>query len=169
MVIETSPSDRMQVRSLGELQHPASCMICGNGNCDDGYLDLGVFFDYEGTMYLCMTCARQAGETIGLYTPEEVKQIISHGEELATKVAELTSELEDARPAIDYLRRFTDTSAHAYGIALDPTVQVGEPEPERSLKLVGTSDSGESESEESTKSRESKPSSGTKPRNITFE
>lgn len=103
MVIENDPSARMQVRSMGELMHPASCSVCGSGNCEKGYLDLGVFYDYEGQVYLCMICATQAGETIGLYTPDEVKQNVDLINELAAENAKLKEELNDYRPIIDKL------------------------------------------------------------------
>jgi hypothetical protein len=93
--IENDPSARMQVRRMGELGHPAACCVCGNGTCDLGYLDLGVYFDYEGTMYLCMTCAYQAGETVGLYTPEEIKITQQLAESLGAENDALKLELHN--------------------------------------------------------------------------
>lgn len=85
------------MRSMGELLHPAQCMVCGNGTCEQGYLDLGVFFDFEGTMYLCFTCITQAGETAGMYTPEEMQLAESIGEKALGEVSALTSEVESLR------------------------------------------------------------------------
>ena len=91
------PSARMHVLSRGLLQFPAQCMVCGNGSHDDGYLDIGVFFDYEGQCYLCMTCAYQAGETVGLFTPAEVKHTQDIAEKLAEENEALKKELDDAK------------------------------------------------------------------------
>lgn len=105
MVIENDPSARMQLRSRGELVHPGQCMVCGNGTCDEGYIDLGVFFDYEGTMYLCKTCCYQAGETFGMFTPDEVKSQQELIERLTTENASLTEELENVAPIVTIYQR----------------------------------------------------------------
>ncbi len=69
--------------------HPASCMVCGSGNCEEGYVNLGVFYEYEGTMYLCFNCLVQAAEIIGCLTPAEAK--VNH--ELATDATSKNVEL----------------------------------------------------------------------------
>lgn len=105
MVIENDPSARMQIRSRGELVHPGRCMVCGSGNCDEGYIDLGVYFDYEGTMYLCKTCCYQAGETFGMFTPDEVKSQQELIERLTTENKTLTEELENVAPIVTIYQR----------------------------------------------------------------
>lgn len=101
MTIENDPSARIQVRSRGELRHPGSCCICGNGTCDDGYVDLGVFYDYEGTMYICMTCVFQIVAAVGCFTPEEVKMLNEQASEYARKFDESQTELAHAQHHID--------------------------------------------------------------------
>lgn len=113
MVIENDPSARMQLRTRGELVHPGRCMVCGNGNCDEGYLDLGVFFDYEGTMYLCFLCCTQAGETIGMFTPEEVKSQQELIEKLTIQNAQQGDELDHARPIVSIFTNALDDLANS--------------------------------------------------------
>lgn len=119
MAIENDPSARMQVLSRGELNLPGSCYVCGNGTCEEGYLDFNTFIDYHGNFYLCMTCAVQAAETIGCFTPEQVALMNELGEKAAERVKELEQELENARPILDAFE-------HAMRLA-SPTLHLGTP------------------------------------------
>lgn len=103
MAIENDPSARMQLRTRGELQHPGSCMVCGSGVCDLGYVDLGVFYDYEGTMYLCHACVTQAAEIIGMFTPEQVESQRQLLDDLTSQNAQYKDELDRVRPVISAL------------------------------------------------------------------
>ena len=148
-MIENDPSARMQVRSMGELMHPASCCVCGNGTCDDGYLDLGVYYDYEGQMYLCMTCATQAGETIGMFTPEEFKIAQTAVNTLQAEKDKLLQELDYARPLVSAV---LDAVSGFSGLSSDSTEDASpsaEPEFEDSDKSPKPAISGEPISEES--------------------
>ena len=150
MVIENDPSARMQVRSKGELVHPGRCMVCGNGNCDSGYLDLGVFFDYEGTMYLCMSCCTQAGETIGMFTPDEVKSQQELIEKLTHENVQQKEELDYARPIIGSLRSSIPYLLGSAGPASDVTdFVVQRSEDGATVSVVEVEGSGETNSEES--------------------
>ena len=68
-------SARMQLRNMGELGHPAACAVCGNGTCDEGYVDIGVYYEYEGMMYLCIPCLTEAAETGGMLSIEQVREL----------------------------------------------------------------------------------------------
>lgn len=133
--------------------HPGSCMVCGSGNCDDGYLDLGVFYDYEGTCYLCMTCAYQAGETVGLYTPDEVASQLSLIEELRVQNAELTKELDRVGPfvsAAEQFMRTTGTDLVAVDLGSRKAANEGKQYDQYDSSAVTEhADSGEPESKES--------------------
>lgn len=100
MAIENDPSSRMQIRSMGQLQQPGSCYVCGNGTCELGFLDFGTFVDYHGSFYLCMLCARQAAETIGYFSPDEVSSSVGDKEELLAANRDLTAKLEEAHEHI---------------------------------------------------------------------
>lgn len=86
-----SPSDRMQVRNIGELMHPGACCVCGSGTCQQGYIDIGVYYDYEGQMYLCMTCLTEAAETAGMLSLEESEHLIEQNKQLAAELTDLTA------------------------------------------------------------------------------
>ena len=92
----TTASDRVQVRSQGELMHPGACSLCGSGNCDDGYLDVGIWYEYEGQQYYCMNCVLQIIAVAGGLAPEIAEHLEETNRGLATKVAALTQELEEA-------------------------------------------------------------------------
>lgn len=119
MAIENDPSARMQVLSRGELNLPGTCYVCGNGTCEEGYLDFNTFIDYHGNFYLCMTCAVQAAETIGCFTPEQVALMNELGEKAAEKVKVLEQELANARPILDAFE-------HAMRLA-SPSLNLGDP------------------------------------------
>lgn len=130
MTIENDPSARMQLRSRGELRHPGACCICGNGTNDDGYVDLGVFFDYEGTMYLDMTCALQIATLIGCVSPEEIKIFEKKVEELAKKNDELRKDLDNAQHHVDTANALLRSSLLPSSDSSDTSVEVSEAEPE---------------------------------------
>lgn len=94
--------ERMQLRNPGELMHPGSCCVCGSGNNEEGYLDIGVYYDYEGQVYLCMTCVEQAAVTVGLLNRGEAKHLQETNERLAEQHASLTSELEKANERLSH-------------------------------------------------------------------
>lgn len=94
-------SDRMQVVGLGDLLHPGACALCGNGTCVDGYVNTSIFYDYEGTVYLCMRCVEQLCTVVGALLPEEAVQLRIHTEQIAAKCAELEAENNDLRNRVD--------------------------------------------------------------------
>lgn len=179
MAIENDPSARMQLRTRGELMHPGTCMCCGSGVCDEGYLDLGVFFDYEGTMYLCHTCTTQAGETIGMFTPDQVNSQLSLLEQLTQENAKYKEELDRVRPVIDSIANLQLTVVPGPASISDfvreesePVPAVTEPESVSSnndgVKSSDGSDSGESEPEKPVKVTKRAGTSRTTTRDVTF-
>lgn len=98
------PSARMQVRGIGDLMHPGACAVCGNGNNTNGYVDIGVYYEYEGQVYLCMLCAEEFVATIGgatadelLVTAELTSRSLEENEQLKSEVEKLNGELEQYR------------------------------------------------------------------------
>lgn len=92
---ETTPSDRAQLRSIGELMHPGSCALCGSGNCDDGYVDLGIYYDYEGQMYLCRYCTEQVAAVMGCLSADESAFLQATNVDLAAQLTALKAQLEE--------------------------------------------------------------------------
>lgn len=162
MAIENDPSARMQVRSRGQLVAPASCMVCGNATCDEGYLDLNVFIDFHGTCYLCMNCIIQAGETVGMYTVEQVGHFTAQIESLLESKEALTSELANAQSYID---NFNSLLASKFSSGNLPASG----SPEDLLETPERASVGESEPEESVTLTHASGTSGTKLRDITFD
>lgn len=91
-----NPSDAIRLLGMGELPMPSKCMICGSGTCEDGYVDLGVYYDYEGEMLMCVLCIYKVSETAGCRPPSVVAQIEELQRELATENAALKEQLSDA-------------------------------------------------------------------------
>lgn len=121
MAIENDPSARMQFAGMGELVHPGSCMVCGSGNCEEGYVRLGVYFEYEGEMYLCRTCLVQASELIGCVTPEEAVLIHKNAAEYKDLWENADAELEKANERLAaYDRVLATIDPIIYGTGSDP-------------------------------------------------
>lgn len=115
----------MQLRNTGELMHPGCCAVCGNGTCEFGYVDLGVYYDYEGQVYLCMTCIdKDLTEVAGLLSKGEVELLQHEANELAKSNKQLTEQLEKANERLNhYDSLFVDRfSSHPF-IASDSTEQ----------------------------------------------
>lgn len=93
---EHSPSDRVQVVGLGDLLPPGSCIVCGSGNYEGGYVDFNVFLEMEGKLYICGTCMVQGAELIGMLTAGEAQFLQEQNSEIAKQLTALTSELDKA-------------------------------------------------------------------------
>lgn len=151
-----TPSDRVQLVGLGELLPPGYCMICKNGNCEEGYAKLDVFYDYEGEQYLCRLCVIQVAELFGCLTPEEAQHLQEQANKLASDYITAVSENEVLN---ERLRVFNDALA---GVA--PTAarmlsgtsgdEVKQSEPDATTVDAGTTETsggGKSDPEESVK------------------
>jgi len=162
MVLENNPSARMQIRSRGQLVAPACCCVCGNATCEEGYLDLGAFVDFHGTLYLCLLCLTQGAETAGMFTPAEVKHLQDQIAALLAEKETLTSELTDAQSYIANFDRLLRTAlAPSDGTSADSGKSVPD--------ATDGPEDRESESKEPTTFFDSQPVSGPQLSNLTFE
>lgn len=148
-------SDRMQVLGRGDLRPPGTCLHCGSGNCDEGYVTLDTFVDMHGECYICITCTRQLCELIGALLPEEATALQHDKLEVDLKLAQATEELKVANERVTV---FTDAIRVAGGSALvnalssmasDAEPQAVEPSESAEPAPVSDADAGESEPEES--------------------
>lgn len=89
-VIE-NPSGRMHLKGIGDLLFPGTCCVCGNGTYEHGYVQLGVYYEYEGEMYLCLTCLTEAAEIGGMLSLEQGVVL----KDLAIKVSEQNKALRE--------------------------------------------------------------------------
>lgn len=149
MALENDPSAKMQIKSLGELQLPGTCMECGNGNFDGDYLDLGVFFDYEGHMAMCKTCVVQAGETVGMFTAEEHLKLLKDFNDLLVAHNDKEQELDNVRNELNAALTLLGASSDGYGLnrpdSVEPLAKSA-----TSDAIAEGADSGEPEVTEST-------------------
>lgn len=79
-----NPSGRMHFLGVGDLLFPGGCCVCGNGLNPEGFVSIGVYYEGEGQMYLCLTCLTEAAETGGLLSLEQSRVLV----DLSTKVSE---------------------------------------------------------------------------------
>jgi len=156
-MFDHTPSDKFQLRGLGDLPSPANCYGCGSGTNEQGYVDLGVFVDYHGQMLLCYTCVCQVAEVIGCLVPLEVLEMKSQHERLARENKDLKAMLEDKNDelaTVNGVLAFLESRATSVndvpssevseGARVSaPGSEGGESEPEESITESGHGDFGE--------------------------
>lgn len=144
---EVNPSDRVQVRGRGELMHPGACALCGSGNCDDGYIDVGVYYEYEGQVYFCKTCMDEIIGVAGGLPSEEAEFLKAVAEEASLKLKAVEADNERLRTRLDHFDAlFPDVTSHK---SPDVTSTESESEEPVTVLATGVSDSGESAPSES--------------------
>lgn len=167
MIPENDPSARMQIRSIGELQLPGSCYVCGNGNCDEGYVDFGTFVDYHGSFYMCLICAKQLAELLGYFSPDEVQTTQALLSTYVTENESLKKELDNARPVLDSLTSFMRSTVQSGGIIGPDTAESMDESRPFSEDAIEGSEAADSDSIESVDSAGRSDTSRTTKRNFT--
>lgn len=154
---EIDPSRKIQPRSRGDLRHPGACACCGGSDPDRTYVDFGIYYDYEGTVYICDICYRESVQVMGFFTPEEVEQQLSQLNSLLDENAALKKELDNARPILAAIASLSipviDSSGDSDSVSNSDAPEDAE----------GT-EAGEPEITEHADSEGRSDSSGTKPR-----
>ena len=105
--MEYNPSGRVQRIGSGDLLPPGTCILCGTGFCDDGFIDFGVNLEWFGQIYFCATCALEIGGSVGAYSSAEVNHInglfnvaVEERNALKERLDNAESELHTLRGAI---------------------------------------------------------------------
>lgn len=122
-MFEQGSSDKVRFLALGELPPPGSCLICGSGVREEGYVDLGFYMDYVGEALVCFTCVIQIGEVIGMMHPAEVGTLKQLSANMAEIITGLKSELavsNERLAAYDLtFRHFVDSHATEFDDSSD--------------------------------------------------
>lgn len=104
---EVDPSRRIIARTRGELQHPGSCAICGGSDPDRTFVDIGVYYDYEGNVYICHLCFDEAAvKVMGYFTREEHLQLLAQNNILIEQNQKLQAELDSYGSLNEVLGQF---------------------------------------------------------------
>lgn len=170
---ENTPSDRVQFRALGELPVPGACLICGSGTRDEGYVDLGAYIEYVGAALLCAYCVTQVGECLGMLTNNEAQAMREQMANLLADKQTLEATVDDLNERLSAYSVITqhtsDPSLNFNGLSREDFNQSTE-------SITVRSDSGESETKESTSGDgelasvgAAKPDNGSKPEPELFE
>lgn len=146
-----TPSDRVQVRKIGELRHPGTCALCGNATCLEGYVDLDIYYEYEGNVYLCMNCVKQVCFVVGALLPDESKHLNELNLEMAQLVKSLKEQLSDYQHIDTLISRIAistpNSVSDAVGSVIESVAESEQPDPNESPSVP---DAGESKPEEPT-------------------
>lgn len=149
---EHSPSDRMQVIGRGDLRFPGTCMHCGSGSCDEGYIELDVNYEYEGDQYLCMLCTHQLVELVGSIHPDDFIKFMTEHAQLQIDLNKASEQLAEANERLStYDSLFASVSPSVDSISSGPLEDVveGEREDRQQLNLFEQDvANGEPESQE---------------------
>lgn len=98
------PSRKIQALTRGDLQHPACCACCGSSDPERTFITFGIYYDYEGNVYICSLCFREAVMVMEFFTPEEVEKQLADANKLLIENAALKEELDNARPILNSVR-----------------------------------------------------------------
>ena len=153
---EVDPSRRIIARTRGELQHPGSCAICGGSDPDRTFVDIGVYYDYEGNVYICHLCFDEAAvQVMGYFTREEHLKLLGQNNILIEQNQKLQAELETYESLAAGLKRLgvtpvtitdSDSNLSDSGTVETPEgTEAGEPAPEESADGEGPKDSERAE------------------------
>lgn len=130
---EINPSARMQVRGVGELMHPGACAVCGNGTCEDGYVDPGVYYDYEGQVYFCMRCVEELIATVGgatgaelLVTADLTTRSMEENERLKRENEALNAELEQYRSLMRVANQSSPSDTDSVSVLVGESIGLSE-------------------------------------------
>lgn len=166
-MFEHTPSDRVRVVPLGQLQPPAACALCGNGTDQMGFLHTDVWYDYEGYVYFCLSnCARQLAEAFGCLLPEEAEILKDQATKIAEHNKELEEQLNDANTRLaawdSLLAQSLANSPAGSDLSQDPepSDEDSEKHPKRTSRRTNA---GKSESKESAAKQGSNDSSQSQP------
>lgn len=157
------PSGRFALRSAGELRQPGQCSVCGNGTCIEGYLDLDIYFEWEGNIYLCMNCVSEAIHVVGALLPKEAETLKNIVETTHAELKVTKEQLNEYRNLDANLRRlFIPDSAKSGDLSISSLLTKPEPEQINTVNTPSGTDAGESESKGPVKGR--RPNDVTRPK-----
>ena len=157
---------KIKLVGRGDLGLPGCCFSCGNGNFDYGYVDLGIWHDEVGNLYLCGTCTQQVTGVYGCLTQEESEYITAVGNQLAAENIKLKQELTRANERLslfdDALRNLVvndDGDVRRVSTSISTTssgTDEGEPVTEESVKVFNPSGTSKSKSSNSSRASRTK-------------
>lgn len=157
MSIENSPSNRMQLIGRGDLLPPGHCMHCLNGNCDEGYVTLNTYYDYEGEQYLCRNCVTLVIEAVNGLEFDEAEVLRGHANLVLETNGMLTRELEASNARLlaydTVLSRFDGLKSITSSVPSSSAGEDGEGTPASDTGITGSADAGEPEPAKPVKKR----------------
>jgi hypothetical protein len=104
---------KMRVLGHGDLFGKSpQCACCGNGISPYGYIDLGLYFDWEGQIFFCVTCVSQMAETAGMLSKAESDHLTELSKELATENARLKERVAEVN---EQLKSYDTVLASRFG------------------------------------------------------
>lgn len=82
--------------------HPGCCFVCQVGTRQEGYVNLDVYYDYEGQMYICVLCLKEVASLAGFLLPEESEFLQQRSEAVAEELASVKEQLDHANERLSH-------------------------------------------------------------------
>lgn len=140
------PDSKFKILGRGSLLAPACCASCGGSDAERRYLDLGLFYDFEGQVYFCTICVEEMAETIGLLNSTELEFLQELNTKLAADYSELKNRYEEEH---ERLQHFDSLFAGLTGPSSDDVNVTVESESESNAEPVSDGDDESSDITES--------------------
>lgn len=149
---------RMRYRGIGDLMFPGICCVCGSGTREEGYVDIGVYYEYEGQMYLCLTCLTEAAETGGMLSLEVSNELKRLATQIAEDYTKLAEQYKEAKARLEhYDSLFSNLALNSPSDSVGDS-NVSDPNDEQAVEGdAGTSDGDTVSSTDEGKQEQSEP------------
>lgn len=89
------------VSPLPQRARNGSCLKCGSSSSKRSYIDLEVFIDFEGGLFLCTVCVTEFGHELGFMTEDKHESVKQNNQKLLASNKELHTRIDTQNKFID--------------------------------------------------------------------
>lgn len=94
-------NSKFSIEPRSPISTPGVCGTCGTNICEQGFVNLGLDFEFYGTLIICRTCIIEMSAIYGLISCEQAEELSIELQESRNEVDKLRCELIAAKQVID--------------------------------------------------------------------
>lgn len=95
-----NPSARITVQMTPQAS-PGHCGICGVSECQDGFVDPRLDFEFYGSLIFCSNCTAVIAAVFGFISPEDYQDIVAELQYYQLKLREAEIQIKEQDKIID--------------------------------------------------------------------